>query len=197
MAERSKQIIPKIGDVVLLKQTIATVMYVGAVHWNTNINELFVGLELPDEIPNGHSGKYDNTMYFKCKPQHGIILPITTIIKIISPQELVTKLSTFKTKLNTLNDENTKIQHKINELSEIDNDNDDAKHTHLTDKITNNFETTDSNRSASVYGLLLEKRDKNCKIQLKNIDDQLSDKVINVHEKYVKNINDTTDCIGV
>merc|ERR1712203_196880 len=85
---------PKVGDVVLLKQSIAEVKYIGHVHWN--LKDLYVGLELPEEIPNGHNGTYDNKKYFECRAKRGIILPISTIIKILSPHQLLEKLNEFK-----------------------------------------------------------------------------------------------------
>ena len=42
----------QIGDVVLLQRAIASVMYIGPVHWDTDMDALYVGLELPEPIPN-------------------------------------------------------------------------------------------------------------------------------------------------
>lgn len=188
-------IIPKIGDVVLLQKTIACVMYIGPVHWNDDINQLYVGLELPEPIPNGHNGTYDNTIYFKCKPKQGIILPITTIIKIITPQELLSKLTSFKTKLNQINDENEKIREQINKLPQIDYNNDDEKQDisssqQITIHKDLNFNQENKNGSAELHGLLLEKNDKICKVQLRNIDGKLTDQIIDVDEKYIQIVPD-------
>ena len=199
-------IIPKIGDVVLLQKTIACVMYIGPVHWNDNINELYVGLELPEPIPNGHNGTYDNTLYFKCKPKQGIILPISTIIKIITPQELLTKLTSFKTKLNQINDENEKIKEQINKLPQIDHNDDDQKRDISSPAPPSqsspsqsspiiihkdlNFAQENKNGSAELHGLLLEKNDTICKVQLRNIDGKLTDQIIDVDEKYIQIVPD-------
>eukprot|EP01084_Bolivina_argentea_P313172 542304_1 len=124
MAEPESPSYPKIGDVVLLQKAIATVMYIGPVHWNNNTNAMYIGLELPEKITNGHNGTYDNMLYFKCKPKRGIILPIDTIIKIISPRELFDKLTTFKSKLKQATNENEKVKHQI---PQIHSDDDDTK----------------------------------------------------------------------
>ena len=204
--EQKNEIIPKIGDVVLLQKTIASVMYIGPVHWNNdNINDLYVGLELPEPIPNGHNGTYDNTLYFKCKPKHGIILPITTIIKIITPQELLSKLSSFKQKLNQINAENEKIKQEINKSSQIndnnnnnnnynddddkkdDNDNNNNNNTESEIIINKNLNFKQNNDgNAELHGLLLEKNGKMFKVQLRNIDGKLTDNIIDVDEKYVQ-----------
>ena len=184
-------VIPKIGDVVLLQKTIACVMYLGPVHWNDNMNELYVGLELPEPIPNGHNGTYDNTIYFQCKPKHGIILPITTIIKVITPQELLTKLTTFKSKLTQLNDENDKIKQEINNLPQMDEQKEDFSLS-LSSEITihKDLNYDYSNQNAELHGLLLEKDGNLCKVQLRNINGKLTDNIIDVDEKYIQIVPD-------
>ena len=192
MNNNNSIIIPKIGDVVLLQKTIACVLYLGPVHWNDNMNELYVGLELPEAIPNGHNGTYDDTIYFKCKPKHGIILPITTIIKIITPQELLTKLTSFKTKLNQLNNENDKIKQEINKLPQMDDLKEDISSSSLLSEITihKDLNYDHSNQNAELHGLLLEKDGKICKVQLRNINGKLTDDIIDVDEKYIQIVPD-------
>lgn len=74
MAQYSTSI--KLGDAVLLSKAIGVVLYIGPVQWNQNKNEIYAGLELSTSISNGHNGTYNGYKYFKCKPKHGIILPI-------------------------------------------------------------------------------------------------------------------------
>eukprot|EP00484_Ammonia_sp_Unknown_P017540 CAMPEP_0197040236 /NCGR_PEP_ID=MMETSP1384-20130603/16977_1 /TAXON_ID=29189 /ORGANISM="Ammonia sp." /LENGTH=196 /DNA_ID=CAMNT_0042470965 /DNA_START=20 /DNA_END=607 /DNA_ORIENTATION=- len=182
-ATQAQLTVPKIGDVVLLQKTIACVMYIGPVHWTADSKALFVGLELPEPIPNGHSGTYDNHKYFECREKHGIILPLTSVVKVISPQELLGKLNTFKSQLKQLNDENEKIKQQIHELAATNDNNDahgDEKKTEIVITKDLNFqqEAQANGANAELHGLLLEKNGETYKVQLRNTKGKLTENII-------------------
>eukprot|EP01084_Bolivina_argentea_P201493 344415_1 len=86
----------KVGDCVLLSKTIGIVLFIGPVDWDKESSTTYVGLELVSSIPNGHNGCYHNKHYFKCKPKHGVLLPISSVVRKIKPRELIYRLSEFK-----------------------------------------------------------------------------------------------------
>eukprot|EP01083_Nonionella_stella_P035368 96532_1 len=96
----SSQLKFKLNDVVLLKNAIGVVLYIGPAHWIEDKSQLYVGLELSTTIPKiGHNGTYDSHRYFTCKPNQGIILPTHAIIRTIKPIELLHKLSQLTQKV--------------------------------------------------------------------------------------------------
>ena len=84
------------NDAVLLKGAIGVVLYMGPVEWDEDKSKTYVGLELSTQIPNGHNGTYHDHTYYECKAGHGVILPLTKIIRVLKPIELLRKLTELK-----------------------------------------------------------------------------------------------------
>eukprot|EP01083_Nonionella_stella_P020425 56633_1 len=100
-----------LGDVVLLypssygdKQSMGLIKYIGSIRSSScDITKQYVGIELTEPVENGHDGHIEGYQYFQCKKYYGIHAPITNVIKICKPSEIMFQLqdviSIFKTNL--------------------------------------------------------------------------------------------------
>eukprot|EP01084_Bolivina_argentea_P205485 351028_1 len=168
----------KLGDCVLLSKTLAIVLYLGPVDWDDNPSTKYIGVELISPIPNGHNGCYNNKQYFKCKPNHGIILPISSVVRKIKPRELVLRLNQFKQSIK-------KAQHKQYNLTKTLQN---LQSTNNNDKtVTNTIHN--KNISVAIEGIITEKNHKNDNynyMMLKSQQDNTFDEYsIKIEPKYI------------
>merc|ERR1719361_1299355 len=82
-----------IGDAVLVtikdqQNRIASVRYIGV----TDTNEKYIGLNLIEEITNGHDGTVNGVHRFSATPGHGIVVGLNDIIQKLSSSQLTQKL---------------------------------------------------------------------------------------------------------
>ena len=111
-------------------------------------------------------------------------MSINDIIKIISPKELLSKLSAFKQKLESINQQNERLRLRMKEQSEHKNDSDDGVHGTPQAPIARN-QSEQSGFDAELQGVVLGRRGQTCKVQLTDTDENLTNTIIDIHEKYV------------
>ena len=85
----------KRGDIVIIKEGIGIVRYVGELDGYGS--DVYIGIELKGSnisIKNGNNGEYNDIQYFKCKQRNrGIFVRSDNILRILNNEELVDKLS--------------------------------------------------------------------------------------------------------
>lgn len=107
----------KKGDVVLLCNSTGTVRYIGPVHWD--LYRKYVGIELSKSVSNGHDGFYQNYRYFTCKDGRGILVPLSNVDRIVTPEELWRKVSWLTEENRILKDKTRMLKDQIKDLHKI------------------------------------------------------------------------------
>lgn len=154
-----------VNDAVLVPGAIGVVLYIGPVHWAEDKTQIYVGLELTVKKPSFHNGTYDGHLYFICKPNQGIILKKSKIIRIIKPIELLHKLTELKQALVDATDKGKNIKAMPHKSTTV----------------------TTKQQNVSIHGVLMhENNDTNeCTIQLKERNNIGSHSII-IPKKYVQ-----------
>jgi len=92
----------RLGDVLVCKQGLGIIRYIGILHKAANPNEEVIGIELKDSskaVPRGqHDGSFMGRRYFKAKPSQGLFITLEDILKFLTPEDLLKTLA----ELNTL-----------------------------------------------------------------------------------------------
>mmetsp|Transcript_38533 Transcript_38533/g.61570 ORF Transcript_38533/g.61570 Transcript_38533/m.61570 type:complete len:370 (-) Transcript_38533:156-1265(-) len=85
-----------------------------------------IGIELIEAIANGHNGIVHHTQFFHAEPGHGILVPITNVIKVLTATEILYKLKAalhiFKQQIVFCCDTIQQQQRQIARLKETQNE---------------------------------------------------------------------------
>jgi len=95
----------RIGDVMICKQGLGIIRYIGPLEGAPNPKEEVIGIELKDSskaLPKGkNDGSFKGKRYFKAKPQQGLFITLEDINKFLTPEDLLRTLA----QLNTIRQE--------------------------------------------------------------------------------------------
>merc|ERR1719397_2313715 len=91
----------RVGDVLICKQGLGIIRYIGVLHEAANPNEEVIGIELKDSskaVPRGqHDGSFNGRRYFEAKKAQGLFITLEDINKFLTPEDLLKTLAELNT----------------------------------------------------------------------------------------------------
>jgi len=91
----------RLGDVLICKQGLGIIRYIGVLHEAANPNEEVIGVELKDSskaVPKGQNdGSYMGRRYFDAKKAQGLFITLEDINKFLTPEDLLKTLAELNT----------------------------------------------------------------------------------------------------
>jgi len=91
----------RVGDVLICKQGLGIIRYIGVLHEAANPNEEVIGIELKDSskaVPRGqHDGSFNGRRYFQAKKAQGLFITLEDINKFLTPEDLLKMLAELNT----------------------------------------------------------------------------------------------------
>lgn len=91
----------RLGDVLICKQGLGIIRYIGVLHEAANPNEEVIGIELKDSskaIPKGQNdGSFMGRRYFQAKKAQGLFITLEDINKFLTPEDLLKTLAELNT----------------------------------------------------------------------------------------------------
>jgi len=91
----------RLGDVLICKQGLGIIRYIGVLHMAANPNEEVIGVELKDSskaVPRGQNdGSFMGRRYFKANPSQGLFITLEDIVKFLTPEDLLKTLAELNT----------------------------------------------------------------------------------------------------
>jgi len=91
----------RLGDVLICKQGLGIIRYIGVLHEAANSKEEVIGVELKDSskaLPKGkHDGTFMGRRYFEAKKSQGLFITLEDINKFLTPEDLLKTLAELNT----------------------------------------------------------------------------------------------------
>jgi len=91
----------RMGDVLICKQGLGIIRYIGVLQEAANPHEEVIGIELKDSskaLPKGQNdGRFMGRRYFKAQPSQGLFITLEDIIKFLTPEDLLKTLAELNT----------------------------------------------------------------------------------------------------
>jgi len=91
----------RLGDVLICKQGLGIIRYIGVLHEAKNPHEEVIGIELKDSskaVPKGQNdGSFMGRRYFQAKKAQGLFITLEDINKFLTPEDLLKTLAELNT----------------------------------------------------------------------------------------------------
>jgi len=91
----------RLGDVLICKQGLGIIRYIGVLHGAANPHEEVIGIELKESskvLPKGQNdGSFMGKRYFEAKQSQGLFITLEDINKFLTPEDLLKRLAELNT----------------------------------------------------------------------------------------------------